>query len=92
MISAVTVEGLSKSFPGTAAPVLDDINLNVEAGSCTALLGPSGAGKSTLLRAISGLERPDVGRVLLSGRDQSSIKPERRGWPWSCNAPCSFPT
>ncbi len=55
MIPGVTVEGLSKSFSGTSAPVLDNVNLAVEAGSCTALLGPSGAGKSTLLRAISGL-------------------------------------
>lgn len=91
MIGAVTVEGLSKSFPGTAASVLDCINLTVEAGSCTALLGPSGAGKSTLLRAISGLERPDTGRVLVGGRDQAGVKPERRGMAMVQQRPLLFP-
>ena len=48
-------------------------------GSLTALLGPSGSGKSTLLRVIAGLERPDTGRVLISGQDATLLRPQDRG-------------
>jgi molybdate transport system ATP-binding protein len=44
-----------------------DVELEVERGSCVALVGPSGAGKSTVLRAIAGLHRPDRGRIELDG-------------------------
>ncbi|MDJ0314162.1 ABC transporter ATP-binding protein [Arthrobacter sp. H35-D1] len=91
MIPGVSVEGLSKSFPGTRTPVLDNVNLTVEAGTCTALLGPSGAGKSTLLRAISGLETPDVGRVLVGGQDMAEVLPERRGMAMVQQRPLLFP-
>jgi sulfate/thiosulfate transport system ATP-binding protein len=58
---------------------LDDVSVEVEAGSLTALLGPSGSGKSTLLRVIAGLERPDAGRVCLEGRDVTGMPPQERG-------------
>jgi len=45
-----------------------EVELEVEPGSCIALVGPSGAGKSTTLRAIAGLHRPGRGRVELGGR------------------------
>lgn len=91
MIRTIDVEGLTKSFPGTAAPILDDVCLRVEAGTCTALLGPSGAGKSTLLRVVAGLERPDAGRVLVDGRDQAGIKPELRAMAMVQQRPLLFP-
>jgi molybdate transport system ATP-binding protein len=43
------------------------VELEVERGSCVALVGPSGAGKSTVLRSIAGLHRPDHGRIELDG-------------------------
>jgi sulfate transport system ATP-binding protein len=58
---------------------LDDVTVEVEPGSLTALLGPSGSGKSTLLRVIAGLERPDSGRVCLDGVDVTSVSPQQRG-------------
>src|SRR5262249_38693605 len=58
---------------------LDDVTVEVEAGSLTALLGPSGSGKSTLLRVIAGLERPDSGLVSLDGVDVTGVPPQRRG-------------
>jgi molybdenum ABC transporter ATP-binding protein len=45
-----------------------EVELDVEAGSCVALVGPSGAGKSTVLRAIAGLHRPEAGRIALDGQ------------------------
>ena len=58
---------------------LDDVSVEVEPGSLTALLGPSGSGKSTLLRVVAGLERPDAGRVCLDGRDVTGLPPQERG-------------
>jgi inositol transport system ATP-binding protein len=60
------VERVTKSFPGVVA--LDDVSMQVRAGSVHALMGENGAGKSTLMKIISGLDRPDSGRVTLRGR------------------------
>jgi sulfate transport system ATP-binding protein len=73
----IVVQGVSKRFGAFTA--LDDVSIEVESGSLTALLGPSGSGKSTLLRVIAGLERPDAGRVLLEGVDVTGTPPQRRG-------------
>jgi sulfate/thiosulfate transport system ATP-binding protein len=66
-----------KRFGGFTA--LDDVSVEVERGSLTALLGPSGSGKSTLLRVIAGLERPDAGQVCLEGRDVTNVPTQERG-------------
>jgi sulfate transport system ATP-binding protein len=71
------VQGVSKSFEDFRA--LQDVSLTVPEGSLTALLGPSGSGKSTLLRVIAGLERPDSGRVLISGQEATRLRPQDRG-------------
>ncbi|MCK0371076.1 ATP-binding cassette domain-containing protein, partial [Salmonella sp. L-S2618] len=55
------IQGVSKSFG--QLKVLDDIRLDIKAGSVTAILGPSGSGKSTLLRTINHLERVDDGFI-----------------------------
>ncbi|MDR3106579.1 MAG: amino acid ABC transporter ATP-binding protein [Bifidobacteriaceae bacterium] len=57
----VEVRGLSKSFGGRA--VLEDVDLDIEAGGVTVIVGPSGCGKTTLLRCLNGLEKPDRGAV-----------------------------
>lgn len=73
---AIEVENVSKSFGTT--PVLQNVSVDVAPGSLTALLGPSGGGKSTLLRIIAGLEYPDAGKVIISGRDATKLSPQRR--------------
>jgi polar amino acid transport system permease protein len=62
---AVSIHGVSKSFGSLR--VLDDINLDIPAGSVTVILGPSGSGKSTLLRTINHLERVDAGFIAVDG-------------------------
>ena len=73
---AIDVRNVSKSFGAT--PVLQDVSVDVAAGSLTALLGPSGGGKSTLLRIIAGLEYPDAGTVIISERDATTLPPQHR--------------
>lgn len=63
----IVVENVSKQFGSFQA--VDQVNLEIDSGSLVALLGPSGSGKSTLLRLISGLEIPDSGKILLTGKD-----------------------
>jgi polar amino acid transport system permease protein len=61
----VAIHGVSKSFGEQR--VLDEVDLELPAGSVTAIIGPSGAGKSTLLRTINHLERVDAGYVTVDG-------------------------
>jgi len=68
---------ISKRFGDFTA--LDDVSVDVPAGSLTALLGPSGSGKSTLLRVIAGLESPDAGSVRLDGEEVTNLPPQSRG-------------
>jgi sulfate transport system ATP-binding protein len=74
---SIYVEGVAKRFGSYTA--LEDVSLEVPAGSLTALLGPSGGGKSTLLRVIAGLEEPDAGRVVISGEDATAKPARKRG-------------
>ncbi|HWE66528.1 MAG TPA: sulfate ABC transporter ATP-binding protein [Acidimicrobiales bacterium] len=74
---AITVSAVSKRY-GSAVAV-DDVTLEIPAGSLTALLGPSGGGKSTLLRIIAGLETPDHGIVEIDGIDVTDVPVRKRG-------------
>jgi sulfate transport system ATP-binding protein len=75
----MAIEALNVSKRFGEFPALDHVSVHVPHGSLTALLGPSGCGKSTLLRVIAGLERPDAGRVTISGRDMTRIPARERG-------------
>jgi sulfate transport system ATP-binding protein len=73
---SIIVRNVSKRFGDFVA--VDDVSLEVEGGSLTALLGPSGSGKSTLLRIIAGLEWPDVGEIVLAGKEATALAPQKR--------------
>lgn len=62
---ALLVEGLCKRFGGVVA--LEGVSFTVPAGSIVGLIGANGSGKTTALNLISGLERPDTGRIRLGG-------------------------
>jgi sulfate/thiosulfate transport system ATP-binding protein len=74
--NGIAVENVTKRFGDFVA--LEDVSIEVPDGGLTALLGPSGSGKSTLLRVIAGLERPDAGRVVISGEDTTAVRVQDR--------------
>src|SRR5271156_3354948 len=63
----IEVVDLTKSFGGM--PVLRGVRLTVPKGCLYGLIGPGAAGKSVLLKMLTGLLRPDTGRVMVDGRD-----------------------
>lgn len=65
-IPALKITGLAKAFD---KPVINGLDLEVGAGQLYALLGPNGAGKTTTLRMVTGLTRPDAGRIEIYGID-----------------------
>ena len=69
MKALIEISGVSKRYPGSEAPALDGVNLNIQQGSIFGLLGPNGAGKTTLLSILLGLTRKNSGQVHLAGLD-----------------------
>jgi thiamine transport system ATP-binding protein len=74
----LTLRDLTVRFGETRA--VDGVDLELPAGSVTAVLGPSGCGKSTLLRAIAGLEQPASGSISYAGQDLTHVPTHRRGF------------
>lgn len=74
---AIRLDHVSKSFKGQK--VLDDLSLDVPAGTAFCLLGRSGTGKSVTLKHIIGLIKPDRGRVFVHGRDVTGLPSRELG-------------
>ena len=75
------IKNLSHSY-GETNQIIQNINLEIEKLDRVAILGPSGCGKSTLLRLIAGLEKPNLGQIVIDGAVVSTEKfivpPEKR--------------
>jgi branched-chain amino acid transport system permease protein len=71
----VQTEGLVKRFGGITA--VDGVDLVLPQGQITALIGGNGAGKTTVFNLITGIIRPDAGRVTLRGKDVTGQPPQR---------------
>lgn len=69
----VSLEAVSASYRGAAAPALDGVTLDVRAGEVFGVIGESGAGKSTLLHTLIGLVVPDGGALRVMGRDVPAL-------------------
>lgn len=73
----IEVKNITKIYgkKKNAFTALDRVSLNIKEGSSVAVLGKSGSGKSTLMHAISGLDKPQNGKVLIDGDDILRLKP-----------------
>lgn len=68
----IRVEGVSFSYPG-GPRVLESVDLTIAPGEFVAIIGQNGSGKTTLARLIIGLLKPETGRIMLDGRDRSTL-------------------
>ncbi len=67
MTQTLRLEGVCKAFGGIV--VADNVNLTIDAGEILGLIGPNGAGKTSLFNLISGVIKPDAGKIYLNGTD-----------------------
>ncbi len=75
-MALLKLEGVTKRFGGLTA--VDRVSLEIESGEALGIVGPNGSGKTTLYNIISGVYRPEEGRVLFEGRDITGLPPYRR--------------
>lgn len=68
----IELQGITKSFG--SLQVLKGIDLTIDKGEVVSIVGPSGAGKTTLLQIMGTLDKPDTGRILLSGTEINRLK------------------
>jgi ATP-binding cassette subfamily B protein len=69
----IRLEGLSFAYPGSAEPVLHNVDLLLPAGATVALIGENGAGKTTLVKLLTGMYAPTAGRITIDGADLSTM-------------------
>lgn len=79
-IPIVSMENVTFQYSNANSPTLCGINLEIPEGKFIAIVGPSGAGKSTLIELILGIHLPDVGEVLISGKNPREVY---KTWPGS---------
>jgi branched-chain amino acid transport system ATP-binding protein len=74
--AALSTRGVNKRFGSLV--VADDVEIDLPPGVRYALIGPNGAGKTTLINLMTGMLRPDAGRILLGDDDITALAPEVR--------------
>lgn len=70
----IEFKNVSFTYPGTEIKVLDDISFKLEAGKHYDFVGYNGSGKSTIIKLLTGLYRPDSGKILLNGQDIQTLE------------------
>jgi len=75
-VALIALDGASRVYDGGAIAALRNVNLQIDAGDCVAILGPSGSGKSSLVNLMCGIDHPTAGTVSWEGRPVRS----QRDW------------
>jgi osmoprotectant transport system ATP-binding protein len=73
--ATIELENLTKRYPGSGAPAVDSVNMEISAGELVVFVGPSGCGKSTTLKMINRLIEPTGGRIRIGGEDVTDMDP-----------------
>src|SRR5688572_17919559 len=76
---SLVVKNVTKRFPASNTPAVQDVSFSAPRGAITTLLGPSGSGKSTVLRIVAGLEQPDRGKVYFGEEEVTDLAVQKRG-------------
>jgi len=77
-MASVTFDKATRTYPGSAIPAVDSLDLHVADGEFLVLVGPSGCGKSTSLRMLAGLEEVNDGNILIGERNVTDVPPKDR--------------
>src|SRR5258708_15053081 len=83
------LQNLHRDFGAVKA--LDGIEIELGEGEFLSLLGPSGCGKTTALRLVAGFDRPDAGRIVVDGKDLTTVPPNKRDMGMVFQAYSLFP-
>jgi multiple sugar transport system ATP-binding protein len=74
----VVYDNVTRIYPKTGKPAVNELDLKIEDGEFLVLVGPSGCGKSTSLRMLAGLEEVDKGSIYIGSRDVTDLAPKER--------------
>ncbi|HEY4192967.1 MAG TPA: ABC transporter ATP-binding protein, partial [Mesorhizobium sp.] len=85
----LSIQHVNKSYGSNT--VVQDFNLDVQAGEFVSFLGPSGCGKTTVLRMVAGFEEPSAGKIVVTGKDITNLKPNQRNVGMVFQAYALFP-
>ncbi len=73
----IHLDHVSKTYPGSDVPAVEDLNLDILRGEILVLVGPSGCGKSTTLRLINRMIEPTSGRIIFDGEDVTDVNADK---------------
>ncbi|GAA5158282.1 MULTISPECIES: ABC transporter ATP-binding protein [Amycolatopsis] len=73
----IQLEHVTKRYPGSRQPAVDDVTMTIPAGKIVILVGPSGCGKTTTMRMINRLIEPTSGKIAIGGEDALKLNPDR---------------
>ncbi len=75
MTPILSVSNLTKRFGGLTA--VNDVSIDIEEGSISAIIGPNGAGKTTFFNLLTGIYKPDKGNIQFNGRSLVGARPDQ---------------